>query len=301
MLPSQYESILTDYRHALTQAPLDAGTQLTYLSRVRGYLAWLDTADDVADPLTDPAARDGAVRDYRSWLKTQRRTPATINNALAGIADFYSRRGLGPPAARLEPLPRRAPVALDARQTRRYLRAAEHAPPRDRALALLPYYAGLRIGEVVALDLPDIRLSARKGELVVAAGKGPDGGRHRMLPVHPDLRDVLRRWLQARPDWPGATDTPAVFLNRRGARITDRGARDIITRLGDQADLLDPDHPFGPHVLRHTFATQLVRDGVDLVIVADLLGHARLDATRVYTTPTDADRTQALNTLITDH
>ena len=63
MLPSQYESILTDYRHALTQAPLDAGTQLTYLSRVRGYLAWLDTADDVADPLTDPVWGDSLPDD----------------------------------------------------------------------------------------------------------------------------------------------------------------------------------------------------------------------------------------------
>jgi len=77
--------------------------------------------------------------------------------------------------------------------------------------------------------------------------------------------------------------------------------RTIIGRLGDLAGLGDdPLQPFGPHVLRHTFGTQLVRAGVDLVTVAELLGHARLETTRVYTRPTKADRERALDVLLTD-
>jgi site-specific recombinase XerC len=79
---------------------------------------------------------------------------------------------------------------------------------------LIPFYAGLRIGEAVALDLDDVRLSARKGVLIVRSGKGD---RYRELPVHPELRANLAIWLDERPDWPGATANPALLLNRRAA------------------------------------------------------------------------------------
>jgi site-specific recombinase XerD len=296
-LPAPYDVVHKRYAELLATAPLAAGTREEYASRVRCYLAWLAQAGAAlsvtGDPLTSPTCRDGAVRDYRIWLKTQCRSPATVNNSLAALTDFYGRIGLGAPHARSEVLPLRAPVALDTRQTTRYLRAVEaHASPRDRAIALLPYYAGLRIGEVVALDLADLRLSVRRGEVVV--GKGRDGGRQRILPVHATLRTVLATWLEVRAGLFGADATTAVFLNHRGGRITGRAARTIITDLGAHAALTDAGEPFGPHTLRHTFATQMVRDGVDLVIVADLLGHTRLETTRLYTQPTAADRAAAL-------
>lgn len=94
----------------------------------------------------------------------------------------------------------------------------------------------------------------------------------------------------------------SLLLNARGGRLSDRAARTIITRLGEAAGLADdPNEGFGPHVLRHTFATQLVRAGTDLVLVAELLGHARLDTTRIYSLPTDANRAAALVALLSDH
>jgi integrase/recombinase XerC len=172
---------------------------------------------------------------------------------------------------------------------------------RNRVLALLPYYAGLRIGEVVGLDVGDVALSGRKGELRVM-GKARDGGKLRTVPIHAELRPVLRAWLIERQGWPGAQATPALLLNARGGRISDRYGREIIEGLGRLAGL-DVDHPetFGPHVLRHTFGTQLVRAGVDLVTVAELMGHARLDATRIYTLPAKTDPERALDALLTDH
>jgi site-specific recombinase XerD len=157
----------------------------------------------------------------------------------------------------------------------------------------MPFYAGTRISETVGLDIDDVRLSARKGSLRIY-GKGE---RAREVPIHPQLRAVLTGWLSERPDWPGAADTPALFLNQRGRRLSVRGAHDIITGIVAAAALEDD---ITAHVLRHTFATTLVRGGTDLVTVAELLGHARLETTRGYTRPTDEDRIRALDLLATD-
>jgi integrase/recombinase XerC len=294
---------MADYSKQLRMAPLAPASRAKYLSRVRGYLAWLADSDASGDPLTDAAARDWAVRDYRRDLKVVRKAAATtINNALAAIDDFYTRWGLGPAAARREdPLPRDAPRALSNQQARRFLRMVDQEPSmRNKVAALLPYYAGLRIGEVVGLDVDDIAISARKGQMRVL-GKGRDGGKVRNVPIHAELRPLLRAWLTERRRWLGAEATPALLLNARGGRISDRYAREIIEGLGRLAGLdAERTDPFGPHVLRHTFGTQLVRGGVDLVTVAELMGHARLDTTRLYTLPTKADRDRALDALLTD-
>lgn len=297
-LPAAMEEIHAAYAAQLKGSPVDDDTRRAYASRVRQYLAWLSTAAVDGDPLGEPSGRDGAVRDYRAHLQTvARRTPATINTVLAAIADFYSRRGLGSPdVARLD-LPQRAPRALPARQGTRWLRAVQRCPkPRDRALALLPFYAGLRIGEVVALDVTDVSLSARKGLVVVRSGKG---GRYREVPLHPELREQLAIWINdERPAWPGSSTNPAVFLNARGGRLGVRGASDILARLADDAGIDAED--FTSHVLRHTFGTTLVRGGHDLVLVAELMGHRRLETTRGYSLPTAADRERAINSLPTD-
>ena len=287
---------LEAYQAALARAPLSAETTRTYLSKVRGYLAWLTDADAEGDPLDEPRARNWAVRDYRSHLLTvAKRAPTTINNTLAALDDFYTRRGLGPAAADRLDLPTQAPRALDAKAALRWLRAIQdHPTPRDRVLALLPFYAGLRIAEAVGLDIDDVRLSARKGTLRVH-GKGAT---LRELPIHPQLRTDLQLWLNERPDWPGAQTTPALLLNRRGARLTTRGASDIFHTIATTAGL---DDTITAHTGRHTFATTLIRGGTDLVTVAEMLGHARLDTVRAYTRPTADDRAKALNLLPTDH
>jgi integrase len=147
-LPVELAAELALYQRALARAPLAGATRAKYVARVRGFLVWLATtdlsaygsaADQAGEPLTDPAARDGAVRDWRVWAKTVGR---------------QARSGLGAATARREALPRRAPKALSAREVVRYLRAVEHCGcARDTVVALLPFYAGLRIGEVVGLDL----------------------------------------------------------------------------------------------------------------------------------------------------
>ena len=284
---------LAGYHQALRAAPLSAETRRTYASKVRSYLTWLAAANVDGDPLTQARARDWAVRDYRTHLVTvAKHAPRTINTALAAIDDFYTRRGLGPAGADRLDLPTQAPRALDAKTALRWVRAiAAHPAPRDRVLALLPLYAGLRVSETVALDTDDVRLSARKGSLRVP-GKGTTV---RELPIHPQLRTDLQTWLEERPDWPGAAASPALLLNRRRQRLSVRGASDIIRAIAAGANL-EGEH-ITAHVGRHTFATTLIRGGTDLVAVADMLGHARLDTVRLYTHPTAADRERALDLL----
>jgi len=119
--------------------------------------------------------------------------------------------------------------------------------------------------------------------------------------ARPELRTALGAWLAERPRWPGADTSPALLLNRRGGRLSDRSARAIISGLGEQVGLgCDGEDGFGPHILRHTFATQLIRAGVDPVLVADLLGHADIGTLAVYSQPDDGDRERALATLTTD-
>ncbi|MGH9222547.1 MAG: tyrosine-type recombinase/integrase [Acidimicrobiales bacterium] len=288
-------AVLDAYLDALARAPLSHQTRRTYASKVRQYLAWLALAQTDGDALSTADGRDWAVRDYRGHLHAVlKRKPATVNNALAAVDDLYIRRGLGPARAARVELANAAPRALSQRGQTRYLRAVQAATsPRDQALALVAFYAGARIAEIVALDVDDVSLSARKGALRIL-GKGE---RAREVPVHPQLRSALAGWLDERPNWPGAENTPALFLNQRGERLGVKGAHDIITGIAASAGL---DDEITAHVLRHTFATVLLRGGTDLVIVAELLGHARLETTRGYTRPTAEDRAQALDLLTVD-
>ena len=279
VLPDRFADVLAGYVAALASAPLSEQSRRTYASKVRQYLVWLAGAEVDGDPLGAADGRDWAVRDYRGYLQSVlKRSPATVNNALAAVDDFYIRRGLGPARAKRAEVPAAAPRALGAKAQIRYLRAVQACESaRDRALALVPFYAGTRIAETVALDVDDVRLSARKGVLRVL-GKGE---RLREVPIHPQLRATLTDWLAGTAELGRArTRDAALFLNRRGGRLTVRAAHDVITGIAGRAGL---DDRVTAHVLRHSFATTLVRGGTDLVIAAELLGHARLgDDARVH-------------------
>jgi integrase/recombinase XerD len=294
-LTPENAELLAEYAGHLERSPLTGHTPRTYLGAVRAYLAWLREAEVDGDPLNDAAAKDWAVRDYRSYLVTAaKRATATVNKHLAALQDFYVSRGLGPPrGVRRDPVPRHAPRALDPRAKLRYLRAVEAWPgARARAIALLPLYAGTRIAEIRALDVADVRLSARKGEIHLV-GKGE---KSRIVPVHPKLRQALAAWLAERPAHRGA-DPAALFTSSRGTRMTTDAIADVIGAITRAAGL---DDHVTSHVLRHTFGTELTRRGVDLVTVAELLGHASLDTTRLYTRPSAADLQRAVDLLTAD-
>lgn len=292
------ETVLADYRTALdASTTLLAGhTRRAYASRVAGYLTWLADTDIDGDPLADAAVRNGAVRDYRSWLKTVRgRSPSTVNAHLTALDHFYAHRGLGAAVAKREDLPAAAPRALEEAEQRKVLRAAEQLESkRDKAIAYILFYTGIRVEELESLDVADVKISARKGVLIVREGKG---GRYREIPLHAEARGPAADWIDARGGMEGAESTKALFLNRYGHRLSTRSVDKLIAELGKDARL---DEALTPHILRHTFGTRMLRQGADVVLVAELMGHKRLDTTRRYTLPTAADREAAVNLLLTD-
>jgi site-specific recombinase XerD len=294
-LTPENAELLAKYADHLEHSPLTGHTPRTYLGAVRAYLEWLQGAEVDGDPLNDATAKDWAVRDYRSYLVTvaKRATP-TVNKHLAALQDFYVWRGLGQPqGVKRHQVPRHAPKALDPRAKLRYLRAVEAWPSaRDRAIALLPLYAGTRIAEIAALDVADVRLSARKGELHLV-GKGE---KSRTVPVHPKLREALPAWLAARSSTPGASSA-ALFTSIRGTRMTTDAIADVISAITAAAGL---DDHVTSHVLRHTFGTELTRKGVDIATVAELMGHASLETTRLYTRPSTDDMQRAVDLLAAD-
>jgi site-specific recombinase XerC len=294
-LTPENAELLAKYADHLERSPLTGHSPRTYLGAIRAFLIWLQGAEVDGDPLNDAAAKDWAVRDYRSYLVTvAKRATATVNKHLAALQDFYVWRGLGQPqGVKRHQVPRHAPKALEPRAKVRYLRAVEAWPgARDRAIALLSLYAGTRIAEIRALDVADVRLSARKGELHLV-GKGE---KSRTVPVHQKLREALAAWIAERPSKPGA-GTAALFTSVRGTRMTTDAIADVIEAITRAAGL---DDHVTSHMLRHTFGTELTRSGVDIVTVAELMGHASLETTRLYTRPSEADMQRAVDLLSAD-
>jgi integrase/recombinase XerC len=196
--PTHLAIIFADYQAWLTKQPLAKNTRRTYLVQVQQYCAYLEkTPAEDGNPLQEPHARDYAVRDYKIYLKTVRkRQPTTVNLALAAIDHFYSFLHMARAQVRREELPQQAPRALDADEQKRFLRALERCPSvRDRAVALLLFYTGLRVSECATLDLDDLLLSARKGKVIVRDGKG---NTYREVPLNTEVREAQKAWLQER-------------------------------------------------------------------------------------------------------
>lgn len=290
-----FEEAIARYELWLARQPLADRTKREYARWVRAFARWAADAPEAsewgADPLIDPLARDYAARDFKRWLQVERRlAPSSINLGLASLDSFFVVLGLGQPRVRREVLAQAAPRALDQAEQRRLLRAAERADARDRALVGVMLFTGLRIGEAVALDLDDVRISARKGEVVVRSGKGDAG---RSVPLNAVVRAMLSEWLAERVAPEGER---AVFVTRRGGRLSARSADDAVRKVAADAPL-----EISAHVLRHTCLTNLVRGGEDLVMVAELAGHRRLDTTRRYSLPSQADRQAAMERLQRDY
>ncbi len=287
----RWTRVAAGYEGWLARQPLSENTKRAYRTRVSRFLEYLAaTPAEYGDPLEDLYARDYAVRDYKSHLKAVRKAkPSSVNLSLAAIDNFYLFLGMGRPEVRREELAQAAPRSLSAEEQKRFLRAVERSGEiRDGAIALLLFYAGLRIGELCGLDTEDVAVTARKGRVVVRSGKGDS---YREVVLNSEVREALSRWLAERKGWPGSEEKAALFLSRRGGRLSTRAVDLVVRKLGEEANL---DRPLSAHALRHTCVTNLVRAGADLVLVAEIAGHRRLETTRRYSLPSAADREAAM-------
>jgi len=191
------------------------------------------------------------------------------------------------PAAELD-LPRRTrrlPRTLSVGEAARLIEASIGTQPRqlrDRALVELLYGAGLRVSEAVGLERGGIDLEQR---LIRCQGKG---GKERVVPIGREATDALRRYLGRGRPYLDRRHRPELFLNAHGGPLTRAGAFLILRKLAAAAGL-EPDRVH-PHLLRHSFATHLLEGGADLRSVQEMLGHADLATTELYTHVSDRRR-----------
>ena len=256
---------------------LTANTVAAYQADVADFVTWAERAR-----LAGPSEVDHLVlRRYLAYLSTRRMARRSVARKAAALRRYFAwlrRTGriATDPSRRLA-APRgdgRLPHVLKTEELDALLAGEATGEPvgvRDRAVVELLYGSGLRVGELCGLRPPDVDLV--RGQLLVW-GKG---AKQRQLPMSRASVEAVRRWVADGRSAMAGVETPAdaLFLNRRGRRLTPRDVRRILDKRA-----MAPTHP---HALRHTFATHLLDGGADLRAVQELLGHEDLSTTQLYT------------------
>jgi site-specific recombinase XerD len=261
-------------------------TRRAYVTDVAGFVQWAARGGTSGPRQVDRAN----LRRYLAYLATRRYARASIARKAAALRCYFAwlvrvghlqtdpARRLGAPAgaSRLPRVLERAEMAtiLDATVSATGSEKGEiegAVAARDHAVLELLYGCGLRVAELCGLDMGDLDLA---GRTVTVVGKGD---KQRRLPMHERCSESISAWLDGPRQKLVGEETPpqAVFLNRKARRIGTRDVRRIVDRRSPA--------PAHPHALRHTFATHLLDGGADLRVVQELLGHASLSTTQVYT------------------
>jgi integrase/recombinase XerD len=281
--PIEVEGFLA---HLVAERGRSANTVAAYRRDLRAYVAWLGAHDASPDTATIDLLVD-LIADRRASGVAE----STLARQLAAIRTFHRYLVVeggraDDPTALLDGVrvPAGIPKPLSEQQVIALLDAASGPSPLDRrdlALLELLYATGARISEAVGLSIADLDLDAR---LVRLLGKG---SKERIVPFGSAAGAALVRWFS--PDgraalvprqWKRRTDAEAVFLNARGGRLSRQAGWTMLKRRGAQAGI---DGELSPHVLRHSCATHLLDHGADLRVVQEMLGHASISTTQIYT------------------
>jgi integrase/recombinase XerD len=263
-----------------------ANTLSAYRRDLLAYETWLAGRGLAVGDVTEPI-----VEEYVAALREAGRRPSSVARALVAVRSLHRFR-VDEGTTTIDPtgevgvpkVPQGLPKALTENEVVTLINAVSGEDPRarrDRALLEVLYGTGMRISEAVGLSLGDLLLDEG---MVRAFGKG---SKERIVPIGRLARQAMESWLGlgGRPAmvparWARRGDAEAVFLNRRGGRISRQGAWGIVRRYGDRAGLGDR---LTPHVLRHSCATHMLDHGADIRVVQELLGHASIATTQVYT------------------
>ena len=282
-LPVEVLDLLTWLRVERGRSP---NTLAAYRQDLSAYVAWLAARGTTVGEVTEDD-----VTAYIAHLRGSGRAPSSQKRALVAVRGLHrflaeEQEGRVDPAAEVEVprVPRGLPKALSEADVAALLGGVEGTDAvarRDRAILAVLYGTGLRISELVGLSMADLDLDAG---LLRAFGKG---SKERVVPVGRYAVAALVDWLgpAGRPEleperWARRDDAEAVFLNRRGGRLSRQGAWMVVKRAGERAGLTGH---LSPHVLRHSCATHMVDHGADIRTVQELLGHASISTTQVYT------------------
>jgi integrase/recombinase XerD len=284
-IPIEVEEFLS---WLLSERGRAANTLAAYRRDLTAYVTWLGGRGLALDTVGT-----ADLLEMISQRREQGSAPSTVARQLAAVRSLHrflvneDRRG-DDPTADIEGvrIPAGIPKALSEGQVMALLAAVTGDDPiarRDRALLELLYGTGARISEVCDLSMGDIDFD---GRLVRLFGKG---AKERIVPFGRAAADALDNWFApggrldlAPTQWRRRDDANSVFLNTRGGRLTRQAAWAVVKKYGRRAGL-DAHHQLSPHVLRHSCATHLLDHGADLRVVQELLGHASISTTQVYT------------------
>ena len=274
--------------HLTVERGLSANTLAAYRRDLRRYVGFCDKRDIRAPADVD----DATVRSFiasvsaSTWGEDEHpysaRTVARTLSAVRSFHRFLLREGVvdrDPATGVVQPkLPRALPHPLPLDDVMRLMEAPDPtsmAGLRDRAILELLYGAGLRISELVGLDVDDIDLEEG---FVRVLGKG---GKEREVPLGKYSREAIQSYLtRARPGFASATSRGALFLNQRGGRITRQSCARLLATYARASGI---ERHVSLHTLRHSFATHLLEGGADVRVVQELLGHASVATTKIYT------------------
>ncbi len=276
------EAIETFLRHLELEKGYSGNTLAAYRNDLEqfvqameeeGFSSWQQITQDV-------------LVDYIMSLREREYASSTVARKIAALKSFFhflaSEEMISDdPTLNLDSpkVKKRLPVTLSYDEVERLLDAPKGSSPkaiRDKALLELLYATGMRVTELVSLNLEDINLATPT--VRVTQGKG---GKQRIIPIHDRAAEALREYLaKARRLLLKSPDEHALFLNNRGERLTRQGLWLIIKQYVREAGIKTP---VTPHTLRHSFATHLLNGKADLRHVQELLGHANISTTQIYT------------------
>jgi integrase/recombinase XerC len=254
---------------------------------ISNYQRDLLSLQQYCDTSSARAMEDLVEADIRAWASQMHRrglAGGSIQRRLSAARSFYNYLGrergiLRNPAASVQAprKPRKLPKTLDADQVDKYLAFDSDSATsrRDSAMAELFYSSGLRLAELAAVTVNDIDPHSK---LLTVTGKGQ---KTRTVPIGSVALAAISRWLEVRPAAPaGATDGGALFTSNRGRRISVRNIQARLKLQGRKSGMHQDVHP---HMLRHSFASHLLESSGDLRAVQELLGHANISTTQIYT------------------
>ena len=274
---SDYYSLFSDY--LTNQKANSANTRESYLRDTLYFLEYLSNAG--IDPLE---ADEQVIQGYVEHLHDLKRSPTTISRNLASVRCFYKFlifRGLMDfnPAKgiKLEKTVKKLPQVLSGEEIELLLAQPDITEPkgcRDKAMLELLYATGIRVSELIGLDLDNINLSAG---FIRCANRGKE----RIIPLYQAAVRALQNYLdRVRPQMVEHPDEKALFVNMSGERMSRQGFWKIIKHYQEKAGI---QKDITPHTLRHSFAAHLLENGADLHSIQEMLGHADISSTQIYT------------------
>jgi integrase/recombinase XerD len=261
-----------------TEKHSSANTVSSYIRDLRQFSLAME---DKGLTLTQVVNHD--VEEYVRELTNRGRSPATVTRSLASIKSFYQYLLLeelvdqnpakGVTLAKVE---RKLPQVLTGKEVELFLEQPECVDPkgfRDRAMLELLYATGIRVSELISLDLDDLNLS---GGVLRCRGKGKE----RTIPLYPAAVRALSEYVKnVRPLLLESPDETALFVNMNGERMSRQGFWKLIKYYQEKAGI---QKEITPHTLRHSFAAHLLENGADLRSIQEMLGHADISSTQIY-------------------